>query len=118
MLVPWAALNGCHTTNAQCAKGAEQKWHRLAEDEMRDITTRALQAYSRTLNLVTSFKCLGRIMITSGDNWTTVVGNLRKARDIWALLLRTLGREGVNLRFSGIFFKAVVRAVLLFGLET
>ena len=30
---------------------------------------------------------------------------------------RILGREGANLRVSGIFFKAVVQAVLFFGLE-
>ena len=27
MLVPWVALNGHHTTNAQCTRGVEWKWH-------------------------------------------------------------------------------------------
>ena len=44
MLVPWSALNGHHTTNAQCAKEEEQqqKRHRLAADDMRVITARAV----------------------------------------------------------------------------
>ena len=99
-------------------KGAEQKWHCLAADEMREITVRSLQAYSRLLNSVTFFKYLGRIITSSYDDWPTVVGNLCKARKSWTRLLRILGREGANLRVSGIFLKAVVQAVLFFGLET
>ena len=41
--------------------------------------------------------------------------NLRKSR---AQLMRILVREGVNLRVYGMFFKAVVQVVLLFGSET
>ena len=51
------------------------------------------------------------------DDWTVVVGNLRKARNSWAWLSRILVREGVKPRVSGMFFKVVVQAVLLFGLE-
>ena len=36
MLVPWKALNDCHTTTTQCAKGAERKRHRMAEEKMRE----------------------------------------------------------------------------------
>ena len=62
MLVPWVVLNGYHTTNAQCAKGAEQKRHRLASDKTKEIMARDLHAYTRLLNPVTSFKYLGQIM--------------------------------------------------------
>ena len=72
-------------------------------DEISKITARALQAYSILLNLVTSFKYLGWIMMTSDEDWPRVVGNLQKARNIWARLLRMLGREEANLRVSGIF---------------
>ena len=33
-------------------------------------------------------------------------------------MTRILGREGEDPRISGLFFKAVVQVVLLFGLET
>ena len=64
---------------------------------------RDLQAYSRLLNLVTSFKYLVRIMTPYDDDWSTKVGNLRKAIKSWARLLRILGGEGANLRVSVIF---------------
>ena len=38
IMVPWKALNGRNVTTAQCAKGADQKIWRLAEDETRDST--------------------------------------------------------------------------------
>ena len=44
--------------------------------------------------------------------------NLKKARNSLVQLTRILGREGASLRVSGIFFKEVVQAVLLFGSDT
>ena len=46
-----------------------------------------------------------------------VVGNMMKASKSWARLLIIMGSEGENKRVSGIFFKAVVQAVLLLGAE-
>ena len=93
MLVPRKDLNGRHITNAQCTKGLEQKRRRLAAEEMREIMERAFQAYSRTLELVTSFKYLGWIMAASDDNLLAFMGNLINARKSWACLSRILGRK-------------------------
>ena len=68
--------------------------------------------------MVTSFNYLGLVMMVGGDNWPEVVGNLRKDQKSEAWLTRILGREGAKPRLSGMFFNAVVQAVLLFGLET
>ena len=56
MLVTWKAFNGRHTTTAQCAKGAEQKRRRLVEEGNRESMARALQAYGRLIESVTSLK--------------------------------------------------------------
>ena len=40
IMVPWVALNGQHTNTTKCAREAEQKWHRMASEEMRDSTLR------------------------------------------------------------------------------
>ena len=53
-------------------------------------------------------------MTESDADWMAVVGNLRKARNIWHRLERILGRKGATPRVPGMFFKAVVQAVLLF----
>ena len=84
---------------------------------MRASTARAFRYYGRPLNSVTSFKYLGWIIMESDDNWLVVVGNLWKARKGWLRLPRILVREGVKPRASGIFFKAVVQAVLIFRSE-
>ena len=85
---------------------------------MRESEERAFRAYERPLESVTSFKYLGRVLTAADNNWPAVVGNLKKARKSLARLTRILRREGAKPRFSGMFFKAVVQAVLIFGLET
>ena len=56
-------------------------------------------------------------MTASDDDWVELVGNLSKARKKWAQLSRILGNEGANPQVLGMFFKAVVQVVLLFGSE-
>ena len=68
MLVPWAALNGCHTTTAQCVNGVDHKRRRLVAEEMRPSTARAFQAYVIPLDLITSFKYLVQITIAPDDD--------------------------------------------------
>ena len=61
IMVAWEALNGRQTTTTQ---------------EIRAITERDFQAYSRPLNLVISFKYLVWIMTVSNGGCPEVVGNL------------------------------------------
>ena len=82
------------------------------------VTARAFRAYGTPLEMVTSFRYLGRVMSEADDDWTEVVQNLAKARVAWKITTRILSREGERPRVSGFFFKAVVQSVLLFGEET
>ena len=52
------------------------------------------------------------------NDWLAVVGNIGKAPKSWGQLSRILSREGADLKVSGIFYKAVAHAVLLFRAET
>ena len=65
-----------------------------------------------------SFKYLWRILTASEDDWQAVVDNMRQSRKNWMRFSRILGWGGSNDRNSSTFFKAVVQANLLFGLET
>ena len=56
-------------------------------------------------------------MSASYDDWPAVVSNIQKALKKWARLSTVLGREGMDARTSGIFYLAVVQAVILFGSE-
>ena len=68
--------------------------------------------------MVTSLEYLVQVFTAFADDCTAVVGNLWKARKIWTHMAKILGREGASPWVSGMFFKVVVQAVLLFGLET
>ena len=67
---------------------------RLAEEEMRESTERAFEAYGAPLENVTAFKYLGMVMTLGYDNWMSVAGNLQKATKSWGWMLRILIREG------------------------
>ena len=71
--------------------------------------------YDAPFENVTAFKYLGRVMMAGDYVWAEVVGKLQRAR---GRLLRILSREGADPKVSGIFFKAVTQAVLLFGEKT
>ena len=88
MLVQLRTLNGKHKGTAMCRSGAERKRRRLAETELQESTEMAFEAYGTQLEVVTSFKYLGIILMTGEDNWPAVAGNLGKARKIWGRLKR------------------------------
>ena len=115
MLVPWKALNEMHRRTAQCNRGAERRRRRLAAEEGREVTARAFSPYGRPLEMVTSFKYLGQVILETENEWPAAVRNLAREKTVWRRMLRILGREGATPRASGLFFKAVIQAVLLFG---
>ena len=82
MLVPWRALNRRHLATAQCAKGAERKRRRFAEEELWEILERAFQAYGESLETVTLFKYMERVLMAGDNDWPEVEGNPRKASKI------------------------------------
>ena len=69
---------------------------RLAEMETRKNSERAFEAYGAPIELVTEFRYLGRILTATYDDWAAVVGNIRKANQIWGRLTKVLSREGVD----------------------
>ena len=54
----------------------------------------------------------------SYDDWTAVVGDLRKARKRWERMSSIIGREGAYPRTLGNFYKAVFQYTLLFRAES
>ena len=87
-------------------------------EEEREVTARSFKSYGRPLEMVTSFKYLGRVISEADENWPVVVKNLSHARNVLRRMLCILSKEGSALRVSGISFKAMAQAVLLFGLDT
>ena len=49
------------------------------------------------------------------DEWAAVILNLSKALKWWEQMLRILGQEVANTWLSGLFYKDLVQAVLVYG---
>ena len=58
------------------------------------------------------------MLSAADDDWPAVVQNIVKVRTVWWIMSRILIREGARPRVSGVFFKAAVQSVLIFGAET
>ena len=118
MLVPWSYLSGHQNITAHCKKGAEGKQRQMAAEEEKAVTSRAFNAYWFPLGIVTYFRYLGRVILTSDDDWLEVIRNLGKAREVWKRMVRILSGVGARPHVYRFFFKDVVQSVLLFGAET
>ena len=86
-------------------------------DEARVVSSRTFNDYRRPLEMVPSFKYLGRVQSAADEDWPAVIHNIAKAQTVWRRMSRILSREGVRPRVSGFLFKAVVQSVLIFGAE-
>ena len=64
-----------------------------------------------------TFKYLGRLIAFDDDDTQAVRGNLAKARRVWAQISRVSREENASARVCGMFYKATVQSVLLFGSE-
>ena len=82
MLVLWRSLNEMHRYTVQCKKGAERKRHRLETKEERVVTSRAFISYGIPLDMVTSFRYLGMVNLSADNDWTAVVRNLAREREV------------------------------------
>jgi hypothetical protein len=64
------------------------------------------------------FKYLGRLISFDDADTQAMWSNLKKARRCWARVSRVLRAENATPKISGMFYKATVQAVLLYGSET
>ena len=78
----------------------------------------AITAYGIYLAPVTSFKYIGRVLLTADNDWPVVVHNLRRASNNWKRLTRVLIREGADAQTLGQIYLAVVQSVIIYGSET
>ena len=107
MLFPRRTLIGRHPSTTQCARGSEKKRRRLTEEELRESSAQAVEAYGEPLETLTAFRYLGQVLTAGDDDWLAVVGNLGKARNSWRRLSRILSREGADPKLLGHYYKAV-----------
>jgi hypothetical protein len=116
--ITYAAMNGRHYKTALCQEGISRRVQHAAAERAHLSLNQTFTAYGERLERVEVFKYLGRLLAYANNNARAVRGNLKKARAIWLRLSRTIRAENASSRACGIFFKATVQSILLFGSET
>jgi hypothetical protein len=107
-----------HERSAHCQDGwAKRLQHEAAKNSAQAMDA-VFTAYGEELERVEVFKYLGRLLAYDDNDAQALRGNLKKARKCWARLSRVLKAENASPRVCGMFYKATVQAVLLFGSET
>ena len=114
----YSSLNNAHYRSDACRRGAERVRQREAIVESRIARETVFTVQGVTLDSVLEFRYLGRPISFLDDDWPAVYRNLKKARQRWAQVSRVLTQEGSSPRVCGMFYKAIVQSVLLYGCET
>jgi hypothetical protein len=112
------ALYGKHQRTWLCREGWERRKQHEAAEAARVALARTFTAYREDLERVEVFKYLGRLLAYDDNDSQAMRANLKKAHKSWARVSRVLRAENALPKVCGVFYKAVVQAVLLFGSET
>jgi hypothetical protein len=115
---PVEDLNGGHHRTELCQRGWERKRQHAAAVRSQEALEHSFTAYGEELERVEVFKYLGRLIAYDDADTQAMRSNLRKARGCWARVSRVLWAENATARTCGMFYKATVQAILLFGSET
>jgi hypothetical protein len=101
-----------------CKEGVARKVQYAAAKRAHKALQQTFTPYGAELEKVEMFKYLGRLLAYNDNDARAVRGNLKKVRGVWARLSRTIRAENASPRACGIFYKATVQSILLFGSET
>ncbi len=89
-----------------------------AAETTRVALAQLFTSYRDELERVEVFKYLGRLLAYDNNNTQAMQGNLKKACKSWGQVSCILRAENASRKVCGVFYKATVQAVLLFGSET
>ena len=109
-------------TGHQQTKYCKDGWAKTQQYEARIASCKAMDmrftAYGDELEMVEVFKYLGRLIAMDDNDGRALHNNLKKARKCWGRLSRVLRAENASPRVCGLFYKATVQAILLYGSES
>ena len=112
-----ARLRG-HETTQLCQDLEERRSQRRAARESMDALGVEFTAYGDTLERVEVFKYLGRLIVFDDTDAQAIASNLMKARKSWSRISKVLRADNASPKVCGMFYKATVQAILLYGSET
>ncbi len=106
--------NGKPSLDGTSAPNSAEK----AAETTRVALTQLFTAYGDELERVEVFEYLGWLLAYDDNNTQAMRGNLKKARKSWGRVSCILRAENASPKVCGVFYIAIVQAVLLFGSET
>lgn len=109
---------GRHLCTALCQEGHDRRHQRLAIETARKACEVVFTACGQPLESIDTFKYLGHFLSSMDSDWPALYENMAKAWQHWARVSIILARDGASPWVSGMFYKAIVQAVLLYGSET
>jgi hypothetical protein len=111
-------MNGCHYETALCKDGVARKVQHAAAERVHLALQNTLTAHGQGLERVEVFKYLGCWLVYNNNNSQAVRGKLKKAQGIWVRISCMLRAENSSPHVCGIFYKATMQSILLFGSKT
>jgi hypothetical protein len=107
-----------HFNSATCRKGTLRNQHRLQQYSNESAENTTIQISGTDIEIVDTFKYLGRHLSATGNDAIAVKHNLHKARKVWGRISIILKRENADKITMSNFYKAVVQSTFLYGSET
>jgi hypothetical protein len=114
--VPRGSWN--HQNTQMCKEGRAHKQQLEAAIQAHRAQAVTFQACNTPLEAVKTFKYLGCYTTSTDSDWPALYKNLQKAQSKWAMIAKVLIRERATPHISGLFYKAIVQTVLLYGSES
>jgi hypothetical protein len=108
-----------HLQSQDCQRNTERRrryFNLLHRDET--VGNATFTVNGTTINKVSKFKYLGRLLEESDNDDHAATRQLQRAREKWGRIGKVLSSQGVNAKTMGYFYKAIVQAVLLYGSES
>jgi hypothetical protein len=116
--ISYATMNGRHYETALCKDRVVRKVQHAVAERTHLALLQTFTAYGEELERVEVFKYLGRLLAYDDNDTQAVRNNLKKAQSVWARLSHTIRAENASPCVCGVFYKATVQLILLFGSET
>ena len=111
-------MNGHHYETALCKDRVVRKVQHAAAKRVHLALQNMFTPYGKGVERVEVFKYLGHLLAYNNNNSQAVCGNLKKAQGIWMRISATLRTENASPCVRGVFYKATVQSILLFGSKT
>ncbi len=112
------ALYGQHQRTQLCQDGWDKTVQHEATETAMVTLAQLFTAYRDELERAEVFKYLGQLLAYDDNNTQPMQENLKKAHKSWGQVSCVLRAENTLPKICGVFYKATVQAVLLFGSET